>query len=105
MKLKEYLYYLVADSAVSLVDADVKNNLDEWDEWRDEVLFYDKTLIPKEVLNLEVRKFCGSLYFPGDFDPEDYDYDIYEDWFADVKFYVEGFKKVADKLGLRRVEK
>ena len=36
---------------------------------------------------------------------EDYDYDIYEDWFADVKFYVEGFKKVADKLGLRRVER
>ena len=33
------------------------------------------------------------------------DYDIYEDWFADVKFYVEGFKKVADKLGLRRVER
>lgn len=98
MKLKEYLYYLVADSAVSLVDADVKNNLDEWDEWRDEVLFYDKTLIPKEVLNLEVRKFCGSLYFPGDFDSDD-------DWYACVKFYVEGFQKVADKLGLGEVVK
>lgn len=102
MKLKEYLYYLVADSAVSLVDADVKNNLDEW---RNEVLFYDKTLIPKEVLDLEVRKFCGSLYFPGEFDPEDVYYDPYDDWFANVKFYVEGFKKVADKLGLREVVK
>ena len=105
MKLKEYLYYLVADSAVSLVDADVKNKLDEWDEWRDEVLFHDKTLIPKEVLNLEVRKFCGSLYFPGEFDPDVYFFDSDDDWYACVKFYVEGFQKVADKLGLRRVER
>lgn len=99
MKLKEYLYYLVADSSVSIVDADIEK------DWLDGVLFYDKTLIPKEVLDLEVRKFCGSLYFPGEFDPEDVYYDPYEDWFANVKFYVEGFKKVADKLGLREVVK
>ena len=102
MKLKEYLYYLVADSAVSLVDTDIKNNLDEW---RNDVLFYDKTLIPKEALDLEVRKFRGFLYFPGEFDPEDYFFDSGDDWYAGVKFYVEGFKKVADKLGLREVVK
>lgn len=102
MKLKEYLYYLVADSAVLLIDADVKN---KWSNWEDEVLFYDKTLIPKEVLDLEVRKFCGSLYSPGEFDPEDYGYDMYDDLYANVKFYVEGFKKVADKLGLHYVVK
>lgn len=102
MKLKEYLYYLVADSAVSLVDADVKGNLAEWEE---DVLFYDKTLIPKEALDLEVRKFRGSLYFPGEFDPDDYFFDSDDDWYACVKFYVEGFQKVADKLGLGRVVK
>lgn len=103
MKLKEYLYYLVADSAVAIVDADL--NKDNLSGWKEEVLFYDKTLIPKEALDLEVRKFCGSLYFPGDFAPETDYYDPYEDWYADVKFYVEGFKKVADKLGLREVVK
>lgn len=99
MRLKEFLHYLDDDSSVRLVDADSKSS------WLDDILFYDKTLIPEEVLNLEVRKFCGSLYFPGEFDPEDSDYDIYEDWDANVKFFVEGFKEVTDRLGLREVVK
>lgn len=65
-------------------------------------MFADKTLIPKEVLDLEVRKFCGSTYYPGNFCSEEEEcfYDTYEDWYGCVHFYVEGFKEVKEKLRL-----
>lgn len=104
MKLKEYLYNLVADQPVSVEDADEDANT----YWLNrETTFADKTLIPKEMLDLEVRKFCGNTYYPGDFCPEEEEcfYDTWEDWYGCVKFYIEGFKKVKDKLGLKEVVK
>ena len=101
MKLKEYLYYLIANEPVIIRDAEMGEDfIRHWFEGFTK--FADKTLIPKEVLNLEVRKFGGDLYFPGDFCSEDeaFLYDEYEDWCGCVTFYVEGFQKVKDKLKL-----
>ena len=65
MKLKEYLYYLIASEPVIIRDAETGEDfIRHWFEGFTK--FADKTLIPKEVLNLEVRKFGGDLYFPGD---------------------------------------
>ena len=106
MKLKEYLYYLIASEPVTIADADVVEELNR--RWFDGVTtFADKTLIPKEVLDLEVRKFGGDTYFPGEFCPEeDRDmYDAWEDWYGCVQFYVEGYQKVKDKLKLKETVK
>ena len=104
MKLKEYLYCLVADQPVTIEDAEE----DAGTSWFDrETTFADKTLIPKEILNLEVHKFCGNTYYPGNFCSEEDEclYDTYEDWYGCVKFYVNGFQKVKDKLGLKGMVK
>ena len=106
MKLKEYLYYLIASEPVTIADADVVEELSR--RWFDGVTtFADKTLIPKEVLDLEVRKFGGNTYFPGNFcsEEEQWFYDSYEDWYGCVKFYVEGYQKVKDKLKLKETVK
>lgn len=106
MKLKEYLYYLIASEPVTIADADVVEELNR--RWFDGVTtFADKTLIPKEVLDLEVRKFGGDIYFPGDFcSEEDRDmYDAWEDWFGCVEFYVDGYQKVKERLKLKETVK
>ena len=106
MKLKEYLYYLIANEPVTIADADVVEDLSR--RWFDGVTtFADKTLIPKEVLDLEVRKFGGDTYFPGSFcsEEEEWLYDSYEDWYGCVEFYVEGYQKVKDKLKLKETVK
>lgn len=106
MKLKEYLYYLIASEPVTIADADVVEDLSR--RWFDGVTtFADKTLIPKEVLDLEVRKFGGDTYFPGNFcsEEEEWLYDSYEDWYGCVEFYVEGYQKVKDKLKLKETVK
>ena len=106
MKLKEYLYYLIANEPVTIADADVVEELNR--RWFDGVTtFADKTLIPKEVLDLEVRKFGGNTYFPGNFcsEEEEWLYDSYEDWFGCVEFYVEGYQKVKERLKLKEIVK
>lgn len=106
MKLKEYLYYLIASEPVTIADAEVVEELSR--RWFDGVTtFADKTLIPKEALDLEVRKFGGDTYFPGNFcsEEEEWLYDSYEDWFGCVQFYVEGYQKVKDKLKLKEIVK
>lgn len=106
MKLKEYLYYLIANEPVTIADADVVEELNR--RWFDGVTtFADKTLIPKEVLDLEVRKFGGDTYFPGNFcsEEEEWLYDSYEDWLGCVQFYVEGYQKVKERLKLKEIFK
>ena len=106
MKLKEYLYYLIANEPVTIADADVVEELNR--RWFDGVTtFADKTLIPKEVLDLEVRKFGGDTYFPGNFcsEEEEWLYDSYEDWYGCVQFYVEGYQKVKERLKLKELVK
>ena len=106
MKLKEYLYYLIASEPVTIADADVVEELNR--RWFDGVTtFADKTLIPKEVLDLEVRKFGGNTYFPGSFcsEEDEWLYDSYEDWFGCVEFYVEGYQKVKERLKLKEIVK
>lgn len=106
MKLKEYLYYLIANEPVTIADAEVVEELTR--RWFEGITtFADKTLIPKEVLNLEVRKFGGDTYFPGNFCPEEDEwlYDSYEDWYGCVQFYVEGYQKVKEKLKLKEIVK
>lgn len=106
MKLKEYLYYLIASEPVTIADADVVEELSR--RWFDGVTtFADKTLIPKEVLDLEVRKFGGDTYFPGNFcsEEEEWLYDSYEDWYGCVEFYVEGYQKVKERLKLKELVK
>lgn len=106
MKLKEYLYYLIASEPVTIADADVVEELSR--RWFDGVTtFADKTLIPKEVLDLEVRKFGGDTYFPGNFcsEEEQWLYDSYEDWYGCVEFYVEGYQKVKERLKLKEIVK
>ena len=106
MKLKEYLYYLIANEPVTISDADVVEDLSR--RWFDGVTtFADKTLIPKEVLDLEVRKFGGDTYFPGNFcsEEEEWLYDSYEDWYGCVEFYVEGYQKVKERLKLKETVK
>ena len=106
MKLKEYLYYLIANEPVTIADADVVEELSR--RWFDGVTtFADKTRIPKEVLDLEVRKFGGDTYFPGNFcsEEEEWLYDSYEDWYGCVEFYVEGYQKVKERLKLKEIVK
>ena len=106
MKLKEYLYYLIASEPVTIADADVVEELSR--RWFDGVTtFADKTLIPKEVLDLEVRKFGGDTYFPGNFcsEEEEWFYDSYEDLYGCVEFYVEGYQKVKERLKLKELVK
>ena len=106
MKLKEYLYYLIANEPVTIADADVVEDISR--RWFDGVTtFFDKTLIPKEVLDLEVRKFGGDTYFPGNFcsEEEQWLYDSYEDWYGCVEFYVEGYQKVKERLKLKEIVK
>lgn len=106
MKLKEYLYYLIASEPVTIADADVIEELSR--RWFDGVTtFADKTLIPKEVLDLEVRKFGGDTYFPGNFcsEEEQWLYDSYDDWYGCVEFYVEGYQKVKERLKLKEIVK
>lgn len=103
MKLKEYLYCLIADQPVTIEDSE-----DTGTNWLDsETTFADKTLIPKEILDLEVRKFSGRTYYPGNFCSEEDEcfYDPYEDWYGCVKFDVNGFQKVKDKLELKGMVK
>jgi len=107
MKLKDYLWRYHADGAIRVCDArsDEEQNFYKWRQ--PDVLFRDKTLIPKEVLNLEVRVFYGDLYFPGDFCSEEdagY-YDPYEDMYGGVMFALEGFDEVYNKLKLKKVVK
>lgn len=102
MKLKEYMYYLIASEPVVIRDADIDEDTNPL-RWLEKcTTFADKTLIPKEVLNLEVRKFGGDTYYPGNFCPEEDEwlYDSYEDWYGCVQFYVEGFHEIKDKLKL-----
>lgn len=104
MKLKEYLYCLVADQPVSIEDEEE----DTGTGWLDrDTTFANKTLIPKEILDLEVHKFGGNIYYPGNFCSEEDEcfYDPYEDWYGCVKFYVNGFQRVKDKLGLKGIVK
>lgn len=106
MKLKEYLYYLIASEPVTIADAEVVEELSR--RWFDGVTtFADKTLIPKEALDLEVRKFGGDTYFPGNFcsEEEEWLYDSDEDWYGCVQFYVEGYQKVKEKLKLKEIVK
>ena len=106
MKLKEYLYYLIASEPVTIADADVVEDLSR--RWFDGVTtFADKTLIPKEDPDLEVRKFGGDTYFPGNFcsEEEEWLYDSYEDWYGCVEFYVEGYQKVKERLKLKKIVK
>lgn len=106
MKLKEYLYNLIADQAVEIADP-VYEHCDYSGWYKCLSTFRDKTLIPKEVLEMEVVKFCGTTYYPGSFVPEDEPdyYDPYEDFYGCVMFYVEGFKEVKERLKLGEIVK
>lgn len=96
MKLKEYLYCLVADQPVAIEDAEE----DPSTSWLDRATtFADKTLTPKEILDLEVHKFCACS------EEDECFYGPYEDWYGCVKFYVKGFQKVKDKLGFEGMVK
>ncbi len=99
MKLKEYLHYLVDDEPVTIIDADS----DEY--WRDRVYFLDKTIVPKEVSNLDVSTFGGSLYRLGMFQENDLDSEVFDGSFPNVLFFVKGFREVADRLGLHDIVK
>lgn len=99
MKLKEYLRYLVEDEPVTIIDAES----DEY--WRDRVHFLDKTLIPKEVSDLDVSKFRGSLYHLGMFHPDDLESKVFDGPFPNVLFFVKGFREVVDRLGIPEIVK
>lgn len=106
MKLKECLYYLIANEPITIKDAEADERpLRYWLEGS--TTFADKTLIPKEVLDLEVRKFGGDTYFPGYFcsKEDEWLYDPYEDWRGCVQFYVEGYQKVKEILKLKEIVK
>ena len=99
MKLKEYLHYLAEDEPVTIIDT-------ESDEYcRDRVHFLDKTLVPKEVSDLDVSAFRGSLYYLGMFQEDDLDSEVFDGSFPNVLFFVKGFREVADKLGLPEIVK
>lgn len=99
MKLKEYLHYLVDDEPVTIIDADS----DEY--WRDMVHFLDKTIVPKEVSDLDVSTFRGSLYHLWMFQEDDLDPEVFDGPFPNVLFFVKGFREVADRLGLPEIVK
>lgn len=99
MKLKEYLRYLVEDEPVTIIDAES----DEY--WRDRVHFLDKTLIPKEVSDLDVSKFRGSLYHLWMFQPDNLSAEVFDGPFPNVLFFVKGFREVADRLGIPEIVK
>ena len=99
MKLKEYLHYLVDDEPVTIIDADS----DEY--WRDRVYFLDKTIVPKEVSDLDVSTFRGSLYHLWMFQEDDLDSEVFDGSFPNVLFFVKGFREVADRLGLPEIVK
>lgn len=99
MKLKEYLRYLVDDEPVTIIDADS----DEY--WRDRVHFLDKTIAPKEVSDLDVSTFRGSLYHLWMFQENDLDSEVFDGSFPNVLFFVKGFREVADRLGLPEIVK
>lgn len=100
MKLKEYLYRLVADQPVQLIDSEYDySTICSVDYDKGVCVFANKTIIPKDVLELEVVKYSGTTYFPGDFVGEDEidRYDPYEDWYGCVAFYIDGFKEAKAK--------
>lgn len=99
MKLKEYLHYLVDDEPVTIIDADS----DEY--WRDRVYFLDKTIVPKEISDLDVSTFRGSLYHLWMFQENDLDSEVFDGPFPNVLFFVKGFREVADRLGLHEIVK
>lgn len=99
MKLKEYLRYLVEDEPVTIIDAEN----DEY--WRDRVYFLDKTLIPKEVSDLDVSEFRGSLYHLWMFQPDNLSAEVFDGPFPNVLFFVKGFREVADRLGIPEIVK
>lgn len=99
MKLKEYLHYLVDDEPVTIIDADS----DEY--WRYRVHFLDKTIVPKEVSDLDVSMFRGSLYHLWMFQENDLDSEVFDGSFPNVLFFVKGFREVADRLGLHEIVK
>ena len=99
MKLKEYLHYLVDDEPVTIIDADS----DEY--WHDRVHFLDKTIVPKEVSDLDVSTFRGSLYHLWMFQENDLDSEVFDGSFPNVLFFVKGFREVADRLGLPEIVK
>lgn len=108
MKLKEYLYNLRADQAVYVVDSEYDISLFNFNQLEKmTTLFADKTLIPTQVLELEVTKFCGDTYYPGDLcnDDDEWLFDPYEDWYGCTRFYVEGFEKLKKELKLKKVVK
>lgn len=108
MKLKEYLYNLRADQAIYIADSRYDISICPTRELEKMItLFADKTFIPKDVLNLEVVKFCGDTYYPGDLcsDGDDWMFDPYEDWYGCTKFYVEGFQELKKNLKLKGVVK
>lgn len=99
MKLKEYLRYLVDDEPVTIIDADS----DKY--WCDRVHFLDKTIVPKEVSDLDVSTFRGSLYHLWMFQENDLDSEVFDSPFPNVLFFVKGFREVADRLGLHEIVK
>ena len=99
MKLKEYLRYLVEDEPVTIIDAES----DEY--WRDRVHFLDKTLVPKEVSDLDVSYFRGSLYHLGMFQPDNLSAEVFDGSFPNVLFFVKGFREVVDRLGIPEIVK
>lgn len=99
MKLKEYLRYLVDDEPVTIIDADS----DEY--WHGRVHFLDKTIVPKEVSDLDVSTFRGSLYHLWVFHPDDLDSELFDGPCPNVLFFVKGFREVADRLELPEIVK
>lgn len=99
MKLKKYLHHLVDDEPVTIIDADS----DEY--WRDRVYFLDKTIVPKEISDLDVSTFRGSLYHLWMFQENDLDSEVFDGPFPNVLFFVKGFREVADRLGLHEIVK
>lgn len=99
MELEEYLHYLVEDEPVTIIDA----ASDKY--WSDRVYFLDKTLVPKEVSDLDVSAFRGSLYHLGMFQENDLDSEVFDSPFPNVLFFVKGFREVADRLGLHEIVK
>lgn len=108
MKLKEYLYNLVADQPLYIADINYDHRNCSINRLEKMVtLFADKTLIPKPVLDMEVVKFCGDTYYPGDLCgiDDEWLFDPYEDWYGCTRFYVEGFEELKKDLKLKGVVK
>ena len=109
MKLKELLGVVPDDYLIGITDSSGEFNFISYDTKDEAVKTYASNTLAKvdDIENLEVnaiypcdRVYCEEEHVFGDAMPS---FHIETQLYIEVKS--EGFKKVADKLGLRRVER